>query len=58
MNLCKKYFIFDEDYKNDGEYALFRHDLTNYTKEDQDNQNKHRKDAIDVLCSAASNYET
>ena len=48
----RDYFIFDKDkYDTDPEYKLFVSDLTSYVKE---GQNKHKKDAIDVLCSAAA----
>ena len=46
----QKYFLFDEKYKENPEYSAFLNDLVNYTKE---GDNKNRKDAIDVLCSAA-----
>lgn len=46
----KKYFVFDKEYKNNPEYNLFIKDLTTYLKE---GDNKHKKDAIDVCCSAA-----
>jgi hypothetical protein len=46
-----KYFYFDsEKYKTDAEYKSFVYDLTNYSRE---SDNKHKKDAIDVLSSAA-----
>jgi len=48
-----KYFIFDENYKNDPEYKLFINHVTSYQKDD-DTANKNKKDAIDSLCSAAS----
>lgn len=46
----KKYFVFDENYLHDSEYKSFIQDLTSYLKE---GENKHKKDAIDVCCSAA-----
>lgn len=46
----KAHFIFDKDYKNDKEYNTFIGDLTTYTR---DGKNKHKKDAIDVLSTAA-----
>lgn len=46
----KKYFVFDKDYEQKPEYKVFIHHLTTYLKE---GDNKHKKDAIDVLCSAA-----
>ena len=47
----KKYFVFNRNaYANDPEYREFVKDLTTYLKE---GDNKHKKDAIDVLCSAA-----
>lgn len=46
----KRYFVFDKNYEGDPEYKLFISDLTSYLKE---GENKHKKDAIDVLCSAA-----
>ena len=45
-----KFFIFNENYKDDKEYSLFIKDLTSYTKE---GDNKHKKDAIDVMSKAA-----
>lgn len=47
----KKYFIFDEAYKENPEYKLFLSHVTGYQKE---GDNKHKMDAIDVLCSAAN----
>lgn len=47
----QKHFIFDEKYKDNPEYLLFINDLTSYSK---DGDNKHKKDAIDVMCSAAN----
>jgi len=48
----QKYFIFDKSkYENVQEYRDFINDLTSYTKT---GDNKNKKDAIDVLCSAAS----
>lgn len=47
----KKYFIFDESYKDNPEYKLFLSHVTGYQKEVD---NKHKMDAIDVLCSAAN----
>jgi len=48
----QKYFIFDQvKYDTVPEYREFVNDLTRYTKE---GDNKHKKDAIDVLCSAAA----
>lgn len=47
----KKYFIFDENYKNNPEYALFLKHVTGYEKE---GENKNKKDGLDALCSAAS----
>lgn len=43
-------FIFDINYINNPEYKLFISHLTQYSKE---GDNKHKKDAIDVLCKAA-----
>lgn len=48
-----KYFIFDENYKDNPEYKLFISHVTSYQKDD-DTANKNKKDAIDSLCSAAS----
>lgn len=48
-----KYFIFDENYKNNDEYKLFLNHVTGYQKDDE-KANKNKKDAIDVLCSAAN----
>lgn len=47
----QKYFVFDKNYESNPEYKSFINDLTSYSKE---GDNKHKKDAIDVLCSAAS----
>lgn len=48
----QKYFVFDKvKYETDTEYKAFVQDLTSYTKE---GDNKHKKDAIDVLCGAAA----
>ena len=47
----QKYFVFDINYEQNAEYKSFINDLTSYSKE---GDNKHKKDAIDVLCSAAS----
>lgn len=47
----KKYFIFDENYKNNPEYYSFIKHVTSYEKE---GENKNKKDAIDSLCSAAN----
>lgn len=46
----RDYFIFDSNYANDEQYSQFLRDLTTYAKEDD---NKHKKDAIDVLSTAA-----
>jgi hypothetical protein len=43
-------FVFDRNYKDDPEYASFMRDLTSYVAGED---NKHRKDAIDVLSTAA-----
>ena len=47
----KNFFVFDINYKQNKEYLSFMNDLTNYMK---DGDNKHRVDAIDVICSAAN----
>lgn len=47
----KKFFVFDQNYKNDKEYLSFINDATGFLK---DGDNKHKIDAIDVLCSAAN----
>lgn len=47
----KKYFIFDENYKLNPEYATFIKHVTSYEKE---GENKNKKDAIDSLCSSAN----
>lgn len=46
----RDYFVFDENYKQYPEYNTFINDLTGYMK---DGDNKHKKDAIDVLSTAA-----
>lgn len=49
-----KYFVFDRDkYKNDPEYKLFVTHVTGYVRDDE-KHNKHKKDALDSLCSAAN----
>lgn len=45
-----KYFVFDSNYKSDIQYSMFIRDLTSYRAE---GDNKHIKDAIDVLSMAA-----
>lgn len=47
----EKYFVFNKEKLNDKEYKLFIDDITSYSKE---GDNKHKKDAIDVLCAAAN----
>lgn len=49
----KKYFIFDETYKSKPEYYSFIKDVVGYVKDDG-TANKHKKDSLDSLCSAAS----
>jgi hypothetical protein len=51
FEFVQKFFIFDADFETKPEYKSFISDVTNYRK---DGDNKHRKDAIDVLCSAAN----
>jgi len=46
----QRFFVFDKDYHQSPEYSLFISDLTSYSKE---GENKHRMDAIDILCGAA-----
>ena len=46
----RDYFVFDSNYKNNPEYTTFINDLTGYMK---DGDNTHKKDAIDVLSTAA-----
>jgi hypothetical protein len=46
----QKYFVFDSNYKSNPQYYQFMKDLTGYYMK---GDNKHRMDAIDVLCSAA-----
>ena len=46
----KRFFVFDINYKDNPEYKMFINDATQYVK---DGDNKHRMDAIDILCSAA-----
>lgn len=49
----RDYFYFlEEEYQHD-EYKLFMYDATNYKKEDANNENKHKRDAMDVLAAAA-----
>jgi len=46
----QRFFVFDKAYQDYPEYRSFISDLTGYSKE---GENKHRKDAIDILCGAA-----
>lgn len=50
----KKFFVFDINYKNNPEYLSFINDLTGYIKNDENNSNKHKIDAIDAACMAAN----
>jgi len=46
-----KFFVFDkEQYDTNKEYRAFVTDLCGYSKE---GDNKNKKDAIDIMCSAA-----
>ena len=45
-----KFFVFDKSYQGNPEYARFISDLTGYSR---DGNNKHKMDAIDILCGAA-----
>lgn len=47
----KKYFVFDSSYKTNPEYYTFLKHVTGYERE---GDNKHKKDAIDSLASAAN----
>ncbi|WP_372934092.1 phage terminase large subunit [Mariniphaga sediminis] len=51
FEFVKRFFVFDINYKNNPEYRDFINDATGYMK---DGDNKHRMDAIDILCSAAN----
>jgi PBSX family phage terminase large subunit len=51
FEFVKKYFVFDINYKEKDEYNRFMSDVFSYTT---NSENKHRKDAIDILCSAAN----
>ena len=51
FEFVQKFFVFDADFESSSEYKSFISDVSNYQK---DGDNKHRKDAIDVLCSAAN----
>ncbi len=52
MSSCKNISCINEQaYKTDEEYRTYVNELTGYTK---DGDNKHRKDAIDSACLAAS----
>lgn len=46
-----KYFVFDSRYKEFPEYRKFIDHITSYERK---GQNKNKKDAIDVLCTAAN----
>lgn len=50
FEFVQKFFVFDTEYESNAEYKAFISDVANYRK---DGDNKHRVDAIDVLCSAA-----
>ena len=47
----RDFFYFQREPEQWSEYASFMYDMTNYQKE---GDNKHRLDAIDVICSAAN----
>lgn len=47
----RDYFVFDSNYEANLEYKTFMSDVCSYSKE---GDNKHKKDAIDVLSTAAS----
>ena len=47
----KRFFVFDEKYKDNKEYSEFIAHLTTFQK---DGDNKHKADAIDVCCSATN----
>ncbi len=49
----QKYFVFDKEYRSNTEYSAFISHVTGYIRDD-DKKNKHKKDAIDSLCSAAN----
>lgn len=51
-----KYFVFDEKYKENPEYKTFIQHITSYEREESkgETKNKNKKDAIDVVCSAAA----
>jgi len=51
FEFVQKFFVFDADFESNPEYKAFISDVANYQK---DGDNKNRKDAIDVLCSAAN----
>ena len=51
FEFVQKFFVFDADFEAKSEYKAFISDVANYQK---DGDNKNRKDAIDVLCSAAN----
>ena len=53
FEFVKRFFVFDKNYTSNPEYISFIADLTNYTREDENKANKHRIDAIDVICGAA-----
>lgn len=52
FEFIRDYFVFDVNYKDDPEYRSFIADLTGYVAGDA-TKNKHKKDAIDVLSTAA-----
>lgn len=47
----RDYFVFDINYQENAEYKQFINDMCGYSKE---GDNKHKKDAIDVMCAAAN----
>lgn len=50
----KRFFVFDENYKSNPEYLTFINHATGYMRDNENSVNKHKMDAIDVLCSAAN----
>lgn len=53
FEFIRDHFVFDVNYKDDPEYRSFIADLTGYVA-GKTTENKHKKDAIDVLATAAT----
>lgn len=52
-----RYMAFDENYKSNTHYSEFIKHLTTYQKENEDNLNKHKMDAIDNASMAVKSFK-